>query len=92
MQLNTKQVRAIVNNFAGFGAQWTDKTKEDKANTRRSIVWSFLSEVERDKAFAKTKDTFAKMGVTNTIKTTGTGPELWSRCGGFYLRVIAQIG
>ena len=91
MQLNTKQVRAIVNNIAGFGAQYTDKTKEDKLNTRRSVVWSFRYTDDRDKAFKQVQETFAKMGVTNSIKSTGWEVSAHTRSGGNYLRVIAQI-
>ena len=92
MQLNTKQVRAIVNNIAGFGAQYTDKTKEDKLNTRRSVVWSFRYTDDRDNAFKQVQETFAKMGVTNTVKSTGWEVSAHTRSGGNYLRVIAQIG
>ena len=91
MQLNTKQVRAIVNNIAGFGAQYTDKTKEDKLNTRRSVVWSFRYTDDRDNAFKQVQETFAKMGVTNTVKSTGWEVSAHTRGGGNYLRVIAQI-
>ena len=93
MQLNTKQVRAIVNNIAGFGAQYTDKTKEDKLNTRRSVVWCFRDGDDADKAFKQVQETFAKMGVTNSVKRTGTDADMWRRTfGGEYVRVIAQIG
>lgn len=92
MQLNTKQVRAIVNNIAGFGAQYTEKTLEDKLNTRRSVVWSFRNTGDRDKAFKQVQATFAKMGVTNSIKSTGWEVSAHTRSGGNYLRVIAQIG
>ena len=92
MELNTKQVRAIVNNIAGFGAQYTDKTKEDKRNTRRSIVYCFLGTKERDVAFKQVQAIFAKMGVTNAVKTTGHPVNMWTRSGGNYLRIIAQIG
>ena len=92
MFLNTKQVRAIVNNIAGFGAQYTDKTKEDKANARRSVIWCFRYSDDADNTFKRVQDTFAKMGAKNVVKRTGTGPELWGRSGGYYVRVIAQIG
>lgn len=93
MELNTKQVRAIVNNIAGFGAQYTDKTKEDKANTRRSVIWCFYSSMEANEAYDKVKATFAKMGVTNAVKRTGTPANMWQHTGGGeYVRVIAQIG
>ena len=92
MFLNTKQVRAIVNNIAGFGAQYTDKTVEDKANKRRSVVYCFRYGDDADKAFKQVQDTFAKMGVANTVKRTGTSPDMWKRSfGGDYVRVIADI-
>jgi hypothetical protein len=92
MQLNTKQVRAIVNNIAGFGAQYTDKTLEDKLSTRRSVIWCFRYTGDRDKAFKQVQETFAKLGATNTIKSTGEAVDAGTRRGGNYLRVIAQIG
>lgn len=92
MQLNTKQVRAIVNNIAGFGAQYTDKTLEDKGSTRRSVVWSFRHTDDRDNAVKQVQQTFKKMGVTNNIKSTGWEVSAHTRSGGNYLRVIAQIG
>ena len=92
MELNTKQVRAIVNKIAGFGAQYTDKTLEDKQSTRRSIVYSFRYTKDRDIAFKQVQETFAKLGVTNSIKSTGWEVSAHTRSGGNYLRVIAQIG
>ena len=92
MQLNTKQVRAIVNNIAGFGAQYTDKTQEDKASKRRSIVYCFYTSTDANKAFVQVKETFAKMGATNKVTRTGTMADMWRRTGGIeYLRVIADI-
>ena len=91
MQLNTKQVRAIVNPIAGFGAQYTDKTVEDKKNARRSVIWCFRYTQDRDVAFKQVQKTFAKMGVTNTVKSTGWEVRADARSGGNYLRIIADI-
>ena len=91
MFLNTKQVRAIVNNIAGFGAQYTDATSENNKQ-RRSVVYCFRYGDDADKAFKQVQDTFAKMGVANTVKRTGTSPDMWKRSfGGDYVRVIADI-
>lgn len=91
MQLNTKQVRAIVNNIAGFGAQYTDATSENNKQ-RRSVVYCFYSSNEANGAFVKVKETFAKMGATNKVTRTGTMADMWRRTGGIeYLRIIADI-
>jgi chemotaxis regulatin CheY-phosphate phosphatase CheZ len=90
MELNTKQVRAIVNNIAGFGAQYTDATSENNKQ-RRSVIWCFRYSDDADNTFKRVQDTFAKMGAKNVVKRTGTGPEMWGRSGGYYVRVIADI-
>jgi hypothetical protein len=93
MQLNTKQVRAIVNNIAGVSARYTDKTLEDEKSTRRSVVWCFRDGWEADKAYKQVLSTFKAMGATNTVKRTGTKADMWKRTfGGEYVRIIAQIG
>lgn len=92
MQLNTKQVRAIVNNIAGFGAQYTDKTQEDEASKRRSIVWHFYNCTDANNTFKQVQETFAKMGVTNKVTRTGTPANMWTHAsGGEYVRIIADI-
>lgn len=91
MELNTKQVRAIVNKIAGFGAQYTDATSENNKQ-RRSVIWCFRYGVDADNAFKQVQDTFAKLGVTNKLTRTGTDADMWRRTGGGeYLRVIANI-
>lgn len=95
MELNTKQVRAIVNNIAGFGATYTDRTlksKAQKANKRRTVVWVFYSMTEANEAYKKVQEVFAKMGATNKVTRTGTEVNMWTHSGGFeYVRVIADI-
>ena len=87
--LNTKEVRKMGKAFAGFGAQYTDKTKEDKLNTRRSVVWCFINSREADALVAH----FKAEGVINEITRTGTMADMWRRTGGIeYVRVKAQIG
>jgi len=92
MQLNTKQVRAIVNTIAGFGAQYTDKTLEDKQSKRRSIVYCFHSSTDANNTFEQVQAIFDKMGATNRVTRTGTMADMWRRTGGIeYLRIIADI-
>jgi len=92
MFLNTKQVRAIVNPIAGFGAQYTDKTVEDKASKRRSIIWHFYNPTDANNTLKQVQITFAKMGVKNKVTRTGTPSNMWTHTsGGEYVRIIADI-
>jgi hypothetical protein len=88
--LNTKQVRAIAKAYPGprpRAQTYTDKTKEDKANTRRSVVFCFWDGADAD-AFAG----YMLRNIPNPVKRTGTTADFWKRnTGGEYVRVIAQI-
>ena len=86
--LNTKEVRKLGMEFAGRAARYTDKTKEDKLNTRRSVVWCFIDSREADALVAH----FKREGVINEITRTGTMADMWKRTGGIeYVRVKAQM-
>lgn len=85
--LNTKQVRKMGKAFAGFGAQYTDKTSE-KNEARRSVVWCFINAGEAN-ALAKH---FKDMGVINEVTRTGTMANMWTHSGGIeYVRVKALM-
>lgn len=85
--LNTKQVRAMGKAFAGFGAQYTDKTSE-KQEQRRSVVWCFIDSREADALVAH----FKAQGVINEITRTGTMANMWTHTGGVeYVRVKALL-
>jgi hypothetical protein len=86
--LNTKQVRAIANPIAGFGAQYTERTVSDKASSRRSIVYRFFSAQHADALYTALKQS----GIKNPIKRTARNGDYASRCtGGEYVRIIADI-
>ena len=85
--LNTKEVRAIGKAFAGFGAQYTDKTSEANS-ARRSVVWCFIDGGEADALVAH----FKAQGVINEITRTGTMANMWTHSGGIeYVRVKALL-
>jgi hypothetical protein len=84
MELNTKQVRAIVNKIAGFGAQYTDATSEHN-EARRSVVYCFKRNTDADNAYNEAVATFKTLGVTNKVTRT---THSWR---GEYLRIIANI-
>ena len=85
--LNTKQVRAVGKAFAGFGAQYTDKTS-DKQEARRSVVWCFYNSEKADALVAH----FKKVGVINEVTRTGTMANMWTHSGGIeYVRVKALL-
>lgn len=86
--LNTKEVRAMGKAFAGFGAQYTDKTLTDKANKRRSVVWHFMNAKDADALAAH----FKAQGVINEVTRTGVAGNMWTQAsGGEYVRVKALL-
>lgn len=85
MLLDTKQVRAMGKAFAGFGAQYTDKTLTDKANKRRSVVWHFTKAEDANALAAH----FKAQGITNEV--TRTSVTWYHQPGGEYVRVKALI-
>jgi hypothetical protein len=91
MELNTKQVRAIVNKIAGFSAQYTDATSEYN-EARRSVVYCFKRPTDADNAYNEAVATFKTMGVTNKVtRTACEGSIMTHSWGGEYLRIIANI-
>jgi hypothetical protein len=94
MFLSTKSVRRLANtiNVQTRSRTYTDKTLEDKASTRRSVVFCFWDGAEADKLYAGLKELFAQGGFKNTIKRTGTDSSYANRTsGGEYVRVIAHM-
>jgi hypothetical protein len=86
MLLNTKQVRALGNAVAGFGAQYTDKTSE-KNIKRRSVIWHFYNLEDADRLEAH-----LRANCTNKVTRTGVAGNMWTQAGGGeYVRVIADI-
>lgn len=86
--LNTKQVRAIANPIAGFGAQYSDRTVSDKTSRRRSIVYRFFNADQADALYNALKQS----GIKNPIKRTARNSNYASRCtGGEYVRIIAEL-
>jgi hypothetical protein len=91
LELNTKQVRAIVNKIAGKSARYTDATSEQN-KARRSVVYCFWKSTDANKAHDEVVATFKTLGITNTVKRTGRVGNLTTHSwGGEYLRIIANI-
>jgi hypothetical protein len=89
MELNTKQVRAIVNKIAGFSARYTDATSE-RNEARRSVIYCFRSNIDANNAYKEAVATFKTLGITNKVTRTGKVGNYTTR-GGEYLRIIANI-
>lgn len=87
MQLNTKQVRALGKAFCGKAAQYTDKTVEDKASKRRSVIWHLWTTQDADALAAH-----LRANCTNKVTRTGVAADMFTQAsGGEYVRVIADI-
>jgi hypothetical protein len=87
MELDTKQVRAIVNPIAGFGAQYTEKTKQNPLAARRSVVYVFYSASTADDCLSKIVAEFNAQGFANTVTRTATGGYPYLE----YVRIKANI-
>jgi hypothetical protein len=87
MELNTKQVRAVVNPIAGFPAHYTEKTKQNPLAARRSIVYDFIHAHEANACFSKIIAEFTARGITNKVTRTGNATYPFNE----YVRIKANI-
>jgi hypothetical protein len=87
MQLNTKQVRKLARLATNISAQYTDKTKTDKASKTRSVIFCFANAQDAD-ALAQ----FLRNSCANKVTRTGVERCYATRTfGGEYVRVIADL-